>query len=231
MRYQAEGLRAFAPVQVFAQLTWAFEQNMADPRFVGVNFVQPEDWAVPMRDYDLHMRMFDWLHRRYPRVNIALHAGELALGLVPPELLGTHVPKAVELGHARRIGHGADIGYHPRPAAVMADLARRGIAVEVSLSSSDIILGVRGDRHPLRSYLRAGVPVALSTDDEGVARSDLTNEYLRAVTEHGLGYRELKAIARNSLRYAFLEDAAKQPLLARLDRLSREFEAATAAGR
>ena len=39
-----------------------------------------------------------------------------------------------------------------------------------------MILGVRGERHPLRQYLRAGVPVVIATDDEGVARSDLTND-------------------------------------------------------
>ena len=75
IRYQATASRASAPVQVFAMLAWAFEQNIADPRFVGINMVQPEDWHVPVRDYDLHMRMVAFLHARYPQVNIALHAG------------------------------------------------------------------------------------------------------------------------------------------------------------
>ena len=35
--------------QVFAQLLLAFELASADPRVVGVNMVQPEDWLVPMR--------------------------------------------------------------------------------------------------------------------------------------------------------------------------------------
>jgi len=48
------------------------------------------------------------------------------------------------------------------------------------------------------------VPVVLSTDDEGVSRIDMTNEYLRAATEHGLRYADLKAMARDSLEYAFL---------------------------
>jgi len=47
--------------------------------------VQPEDWLVPMRDYDLHMRMVGYLHNEYPKVNITLHAGELTFGQVPPE--------------------------------------------------------------------------------------------------------------------------------------------------
>ena len=228
IRYQATASRASAPVQVFAMLAWAFEQNVADPRFVGINMVQPEDWHVPVRDYDLHMRMVEFLHARYPQVNIALHAGELTLGLVPPEVLGTHIPKAIAQGHARRIGHGTDVAYHPRPLDLMAEMKRRDVAVEIGLSSSDLILGVRGDRHPLRSYLRAGVPVVIVTDDEGVARSDLTNEYLRAATEHGLGYRELKRMARDSLRYAFLEDGEKRALIERFDRMVRAFESSVA---
>ena len=48
------------------------------------------------------------------------------------------------------------------------------------------------------------MPVVLSTDDEGVSRSDMTNEYLRAVTEQGLRYADLKQIVRNGLHYSFL---------------------------
>src|SRR5687768_13878113 len=110
-------------------LSWAFLQNEADPRFVGINFVQPEHWHVSVRDYDLHMQMIDFLHGQHPRVNITLHAGELTLGLVPPEVLGTHVPKAMTQGHARRIGHGTDIAYHPRPPALMEEMKRKDVAV------------------------------------------------------------------------------------------------------
>jgi adenosine deaminase len=231
IRYQAAAARASPPLEVFSMLVWSFEQSRADPRMVGINLLQPEDWHVPVRDYDLHMRMLDYLHRAYPRVNIALHAGELTLGQVPPEVLGTHIEGAIGAGHARRIGHGADIAYHPRPGQLMEEMKRKGVAVEVCLSSNDAILGLRSDRHPMRSYLAAGVPVTIATDDEGVSRSDLTNEYLRAVLEHGLGYRELKEISRNGLRYSFLSELEKKALLARLDALFAAFEATAGRGR
>jgi adenosine deaminase len=48
-------------------------------------------------------------------------------------------------------------------------------------------------------------PVALATDDEGVSRSDLTHEYLRAVEAYEfLGYKDLKRMARMSLEHGFL---------------------------
>jgi adenosine deaminase len=35
------------------------------------------------------------------------------------------------------------------------------------------------------------VPVALATDDEGVSRSSMAGEYVRAVTDQKLGYLDL----------------------------------------
>jgi len=84
-------------------------------------------------------------------------------------------------------------------------MADRGIAVEICLTSNDVILGVRGKDHPLRLYMEHGVPVALATDDPGVSRDDMTNQYVRAAQEQGLTYEELKRIARNSIEFSFVE--------------------------
>lgn len=113
-----------------------------------------------------------------------------ALRGLPPGQVFAQALLAFELGaaDAQRIGHGTDVMYDADPAGLLREMADRRIAVEISLSSSDLILGLRGARHPLRQFLRAGVPVVIATDDEGVARSDLTNEYQRAVEEQGLGY-------------------------------------------
>ena len=56
--------------------------------------------------------------------------------------------------------------------------------------------------------IAALVPVVLSTDDEGVLRTDLTAEYVRAAREHSLRYTDLKGLARASLEYAFLHGAS-----------------------
>jgi adenosine deaminase len=219
-------LRGLPPHQVFAQALLAFEIAAVDDRVAGVNLVMPEDGYVSMRDYDLHMRMYRFLGRAYPNVKIALHAGELAFGLVPPEKLGLHVRQAIDVAGARRIGHATDVMHDRNPAKLMADMARRRIAVEISLSSSDLILGIAGSRHPLRQLLRAGVPIVIATDDEGVARSDLTNEYQRAVAEHGLSYRDIRAISRNSIDYSFLPAENRLRLKQRLDAAFARFEAA-----
>jgi len=197
-------LRGLAKEVVFAQLVLAFEAVSADPEhLVAVNLVMPEDGIVSMRDYALHMRMVKYLHEVYPGVHITLHAGELAYGLVPPSGLCCHVRLAVEAG-AERIGHGADVMYEDRPHELMKEMAAEHVMVETSLSSNDLILGMTGNHHPLPLYRQFGVPVALSTDDEGVSRIDLTNEYARAVETYGLKYADLKKMARTSLEHAFL---------------------------
>jgi len=80
--------------------------------------------------------------------------------------------------------------------------------VEINLSSNEGILGVEGDAHPFPVYRSAHVPVALSTDDEGVSRIDLTHEYVRAAIDYGLTYRDLKQLARTGMEHNFLPGAS-----------------------
>jgi adenosine deaminase len=197
-------LRANSPAQVFAQTLLGFEVASADPDVVGINFVQPEDARLAMADYHLQMQMLDYLHSVYPKVHISLHAGELAPGLVPPAGLSFHIREAIDLGHAERIGHGVDVLYEDRPTELLKEMADQHIMVEINLTSNDVILGVKDKDHPLAAYMAAHVPWALSTDDEGVSRIDLTHEYVRAVTDQNLTYLDLKRSARTSLEHAFL---------------------------
>jgi hypothetical protein len=204
VRYLYQVLRGLSHEAVFAQILLGFELASSDPHFVGLNLVMPEDWYVPIHDFNEHMAMLDYLHGVYPKVHISLHAGEIALGLVKPEDLNFHIRASVERGHAERIGHGVDIMLEKDPLGLMKEMAARNVLVEINLTSNDQILNVSGDDHPLPIYMKNGVPVAISTDDEGVARSDMTHEYLRAVESYHLPYMELKRIARQSIEHSFL---------------------------
>jgi adenosine deaminase len=204
IRYLCQVLRGFPKQQVFAQTLLCFETATSDPRFVGLNFVMPEDGYISMSDYALHMRMIAFLRQFYPKVHLTLHAGELAPGLVPYEGLCCHIRLAVEEARAERIGHGVDVMYEDRPHELLKEMARKHIMVEISLTSNDLILGISGKDHPFPLYRQFGVPAALATDDEGVSRIDLTHEYVRAVQTYGLNYRDLKQIVRTSLEHSFL---------------------------
>lgn len=204
-RYVLQINRTGEPSRVFAEMVYAFETATAEPLAGGVNMVAPEDNVVALRDYNLHMQMIGYLSARYPDVPVSLHAGELTLGLVPPDHLHDHIRKAVEVAGAKRIGHGVDVLYEDNPFQLMKTMRERGVLVEICLTSNDAILGVEGKQHPFPEYLKAGVPATLASDDEGISRIDLTHEYQRAAEGYGLSYPDLKTLARNSIHYAFLK--------------------------
>jgi adenosine deaminase len=205
VRYLYELHRGVPLQQLFAEMVVGYELASADPRVVGLNPVMPEDSYVSMHDFDAQMKMFAFFHRQYPKIHLTTHAGELVLGIVEPEGLRNHIRDSVVIASAERIGHGVDLTYEDDAAGLLKAMASRNVAVEVCLTSNDVILGVSGKAHPLRYYLAAGVPVALATDDPGVSRDDMTNQYMRAVQDQGLDYATLKRLARNSLEYSFAE--------------------------
>jgi len=208
LRYLCQVLRGFPKQQVFAQTIFCFELASVDRRFVGINFVMPEDGYASMADYALQMRMVAFLHPLYPKVHIALHAGELAPGLVPFEGLCCHIRLAVEQAAAERIGHGVDIMYEDHPHELLKEMAAKHVMVEISFSSNDLILGIAGKDHPFPLYRQFDVPVSLNTDDEGVSRIDLTHEYVRAVPTYNLTYMDLKQMVRTGIEHSFLPGAS-----------------------
>ncbi|HEX7313116.1 MAG TPA: hypothetical protein VF297_04315 [Pyrinomonadaceae bacterium] len=209
IRYVAQVSRGAALGPVFAQMVTGFAlANDPDSKVVALNLVQPEDWLSSMQNFSVQMEMLNFLRPLYPKAHVTLHAGELAPGMVPPEGLTFHVRDSITKGHAERIGHGVAVMNEDDPYGLLREMARRNVMVEICLTSNDTILGIKGEQHPLNTYLEYGVPVALATDDEGVARSEITREYLRAAQEHGLSYGQLKMMARNSLQYAFLPGAS-----------------------
>ncbi|MEA2670110.1 MAG: adenosine deaminase [Chloroflexota bacterium] len=209
IRLDSQVIRTDPPEAVFAELVLGFELAEADHRFVAVNLVAPEDDATSLRDYRLHMRMVGYLRSVYQRAHVTLHAGELTTGLVPPPDLGFHIRDAVLVAHSERIGHGVDVAQEADSDGLLATMAAGHVLVEIALSSNRQILGVYGDRHPLRLYRQHHVPVTLVTDDEGVERIDgLTSQYEEAVRVHGLGYEDLRVMARAAIDHGFLEGAS-----------------------
>jgi adenosine deaminase len=225
MRYQPFVLRFLTPSMVFSQMAAGFKLAMANPKIVAVNIVGAEHFHVSMRDYNLHMKMFQFLKAKYPQVKLSLHAGELSLGMVPPEGLKFHIAEAIDVAGAQRIGHGMDIIHERAAPAIMKKMHDRNIPVEVNLTSNEFILGVKGEAHPVTVYRKYGVPFVLSTDDAGVSRNNLSNEYLLFASRYKTTYAEVKKLSYDSIRYSFLADGDKQRLFKQLDQRFAKFEA------
>ena len=222
--FDVQVLRNQPPAVVFAQLLFGFELMQSDPSWVGMNMVQPEDASLSITYYRLHMQMIKFLKTIYPEGNVTLHAGEMVPGLTLPEDLRFHIREAVNVAGAQRIGHGADLKWEKNRQGLLDDIVDKKVCLEINLSSNAQILGLWGKAHPVREYVKNGVRVTLSTDDEGVSRTDLTAQYSIAVRQQDFGYRRLKRFAQEGLRCSFLPSADKQILLNRQKKLFRQFE-------
>lgn len=207
LRYQTYVLRIKPPTEVFTDLALNFAAAADSRLLVGVNIVAPEHHPVALQDYWLHMQMFRFLSRKYPDVKKSLHAGELRLGLVPPEDLSWHIRAAVEIAGADRIGHGVALPHEHDWPGLIRQLRRRDIAVEVCLSSNRFILDMDADEHPFSLFDQAGVPQVIGADDAGVLRTNLTEQFvLLAQAFPELDYPAIKRLAYNGIRYSFLEE-------------------------
>jgi adenosine deaminase len=172
------------------------------------------------------MLMFKYCHSRYPSVKYTLHAGELTLGLVQPEELTWHISAAVYTAGANRIGHGVDMPYEANCYDLMRYMSKNKIPVEINLVSNEFILKVKDDRHPITLYKEFGVPIVISTDDPGILRTNMTEQYvLLAKRYKTITYADIKQFVYNSITYSFIkEDAVKNQLLKDLDTRFKVFE-------
>ena len=227
MRYQNFVLRFMEPVDLFKNLVIAFISADESPLMAGVNIVSPEDGETSMKDYWLHMVMFKYCHFRYPNVKYTMHAGELTLGLVQPEDLTWHIGAAVYTAGAHRIGHGVDMAYEKDSYNLLRYMAKKTIPIEINLVSNEFILKVKESRHPLTLYKQFGVPIVISTDDAGILRTNMTEQYvLLAKRYKDVSYTDIKQYVYNSINYSFIKEASvKKKLVKDLDARFKTFEA------
>lgn len=226
IRYLNYALRTQRPSLVFWDLAIAFISATQSNYIVGVNLVGPEHNSQALADYSLHMQMCNFLRKRFPKVNLSLHAGELSPKLATPLDLKSHITQAVRLAKAQRIGHGIDISYEENARQLLEQMARDSIAIEINLSSNDFILSVNKDAHPISLYQHYHVPIVISTDDPGILRSTLSEEYVKLARLYPqFKYSDIKQIVFNSIKYSFLPSARKDRIFAKMQRDFQNFEA------
>lgn len=202
-RYLVQAIRQGPPEQTMAQLQMGVALVAADKRWVGLQLVAPEDSHDATRFYDVHMRIVAELTDQGRSTPVALHAGELTLEVATPEAMSDHVRDAVRIAGARRIGHGVALPHELEAEATAREMAARGVLIEVNMLSNQAILQIAPQDHPYAWFRKMGVPVALSTDDAGITRTELSGDYAAAV-KNGATYGDLKIAARNAIAYSFL---------------------------
>ncbi len=207
-RYQGYSSRGSEPLKVFAQLYVVHKAcaKDSDNLLVGCNIVAAENGEKSMLYYRLHMEMFAALATKFSTVKTSLHAGELTLGLGRPEHLTYHIRQAVKTAQAHRIGHGVDLPFEQNSDELLKAMKGNDIPVEINLTSNEFILGVKDTEHPITLYHKADIPIIISTDDPGILRTSLTEQYTLAALRYGFSYKEIKEFVKNSITYSFLPD-------------------------
>jgi adenosine deaminase len=154
---------------------------------------------------ELHKAAFDYAFEH--GLPCTCHAGEGAGA--------ESVAAAMQQCHAHRIGHGTRLIEDP---ALMAEAKAAGVAIECCLTSNVQTHAIEHlDEHPLRKYFDAGLKVSLNTDNRLMSGTDLVTEYGLAAKHQGFTFAELCRLARGGFENAFLPDAERAALLARVD--------------
>ena len=222
LRYQTYVLRILPPIQVLSQMIISFEAAKADTLLVGINMVAPEHHPIALRDYRLHMRMFQYCARTWPNVSVSLHAGELSEGLVSPENMHFHIQEAVDIAGAKRIGHGTALAFEQDALSLIERMKAKKTVIEINYHSNRFILGSTHKNHPLYLYHKANIPMVICTDDAGVLRTDHNGEFIQIALDFPeLTYTDFKEFAFNSINHSFIKRVEVRKKL--LEKLQRDF--------
>lgn len=118
--------------------------------------------------------------------------------------------------HAARIGNGITAAQDEK---LLDELASRKIPLEICLGSNAFTKKYLKDMsaHPVRSYLKKGIPVTLNSANPMFFGTELLNEYWTAYHDIGFSFGQLKKIVRNSFSASFLEEKEKSRYLEELD--------------
>lgn len=221
IRFIYQVKRTASNKEVLTQVYAGMLANKLSKLFVGLNLVNLEDAETSLHNYTAQMKIISVIRRKFSTIPITLHAGELTPHIVNYKInyLKSHIYQALTIANANRIGHGIDVFTEYTAGHNIFDLMKkRNALIEINLTSNKDILGVCDGfdscispnpkwspfNHPFVAYLKAGVPVVLSTDDQGILQNNLNIEYGEAVYRYHLTYDTLKNIDRNSISYSFL---------------------------
>lgn len=148
-----------------------------------------------------HLHAF--YYARNHLLNLTVHAGE-SWG---PD----SIRQALFYCGAHRIGHGITLHQDPDLLQYVVD---HQIPLEICPTSNVQTHVVPSyEAHPISTYVDAGVPVTVNTDNRLFSRTTVTDELWRVHQHCGIAARDLREIALNGFRYAFLPWAEKQDLL------------------
>ena len=160
-RFLGYALRNDSRARFFAASNAIFAATLADHRVVGYSMAGGEDLPSSLEDFDFHLNVLTALGDHFGPIRATLHTGELTPSDCEQVVLDARIRRSVLEGRAGRIGHGVSIKWESEPERTFDLLRTNSVAVEICLSSNEIILEVEPGGHPVRDYIRAEVPVVI----------------------------------------------------------------------
>ncbi len=211
VRFRNVAIRYLSNAEAQIEEAFAFVDSHRD-LWVGVDMAgrEDDDKGHPLR----FLETFRKMRKRYGGIGLSIHGGEV-------DEPNTHVRDTLLLG-ATRIGHGLNLISDPDTLLYMRN---REYLIESCLVSNRVLEYFPNlDDHPFPEFLRLGIPVCLNTDDRGMWDSNMTDEYFSAVKHFNLRWDEIVKMGRDSLHYAFVDNAKKAELISAYERDVASFE-------
>ena len=150
----------------------------------------------------------DWI-QAYRIAERLANAG-LGITVHVAETAPVNIESALKMPGLTRLGHATHAGYHPH---LLEMVAKSGVTIECSLTCN-VILGASPsyEDHPVRTFVEAGIPVALCTDDPVQMSTTIGREYTIA---HQLGFSidDLRQFTQNAIAVAYISPETRKALL------------------
>lgn len=170
--------------------------------FIGVDLADSEESGEPEK----FQHLFEKAH--HSGLPITIHAGETPSVHSEKRLLS-----AIDMLHARRIGHGVQSILSEK---VIQTLIDRTIMLEICPYSNYLTKAFdQLKNNPLKTLKDKGVTVSINSDDPGIFNSTLTDDYMIAQNELGLHLDDFQQCLTSAYNHSFIkEDKKKKAWLA-----------------
>jgi adenosine deaminase len=178
------------------------------PEIVGIDLAGDEKNFPPELFPDFFKKV-----KEDGKFGITIHAGEVT----PSQ----QIWYAIENLHADRIGHGVSAIYDKE---IQKELIKRNVSLEQCITSNFQTNSWADEKnHPFGRLYKAGVPVTLNSDDPFIQDTDLTDDYIKAITYFKLKLDDLVKINHTAIQTSFLSDSEKRQLTSAYDAQIEEF--------
>lgn len=147
-------------------------------------------------------------------LQMTMHAGEMGDA--------RNVRDAIIMG-VSRVGHGVLL----KDDLVTLEYARNlNIGIEMNINSNHqlSVHDKNAEPHPFLKFLRLGIAVSLSTDNDGIFDTNISKECIAAVSTTDVNYAELQQMSYNSISTSFASPRVKDILTNRLRQSFTLFE-------